>query len=614
MMEHVMSDDWFFDGGSWGSDWGSGGGSDWSPAAPAAPAAPAWSAPAAPARRDYFDLESDVGRGAANERSDVAKVETTLGHAGYYDLTSTDGPTGYYGSALDQSIRDYQKAGGLEVDGYLAPGGETILGLREEVGSDFAAFDAPTAYELDAHHDALAAGQPGLLSTGMLYQLQSRDDLPALAEADAASATRTARAALTTSDQRPLAEHLSDTLADLGAQGPEASDVGRAYIRDVVGQLSLTDPALGQSLLSRTLANLPEDERAQILGGPMPAAQPYGTFLPGAREAYAASLQQEQQQVAAPAPGPAEQTATDAALFEQAHQASEAALAETRQRLGLAPDGSEDHLSGGLGAEAVRTDREMKDAEKTEGAQRRAQDDREDNERGDGKAPIRAANDLPDDPYPTEDRRKSPGVRGDKDGIGGPEDPGKDSFLTPEFRAEIAARESRIDGYRQIGKLKDGTEFAWGKYQMTESALIDAGLKNKAGEWTGSMGVKSKDDFLNSPEIQEKALEKLMAKNERRIESKGIPEIYGNKIEGLRGTIEITEAGVMAAAHRRGATAVIAYLDHIKSNGWTSRAPNASETGASNFPADKDAAFRAIETRLREFQGETYRRSTERGS
>jgi peptidoglycan hydrolase-like protein with peptidoglycan-binding domain len=247
-MEQVMSDDWSFGGGGWDSDWSSGGGSDWSPAAPAAPS---WSAAeeATPERRDYFDLGGDVGRGAANERSDVAKIETTLGHAGYYDLTSTDGPTGYYGSALDQSIRDYQKAGGLEIDGYLAPGGETISGLREEVGSDFAVFDAPTASELDAHHDALAAGRSGLLSTGVLYQLQSRDDLPVLDEADAASATRTARAARTTSDQRPLAEHLSDTLADLSAQGPEARDVGRAYIRDVVGQLSAADPALGQSLL-----------------------------------------------------------------------------------------------------------------------------------------------------------------------------------------------------------------------------------------------------------------------------------------------------------------------------------------------------------------------------
>jgi hypothetical protein len=341
----------------------------------------------------------------------------------------------------------------------------------------------------------------------------------------------------------------------------------------------------------------------------MPTAQPYGTFLPGAREAYAAALAELQQQQAAAQPplSPAEQQAVEAAANAQAD------LVETRERLGYAPDGSEDHLSGGLGAEAIRTDREMKDAEKAERAERRAQDDREDNERDDGKARTRATNDLPDDPHPTEDRRKSPGVRGDKDGIGGPKDPGKDSFMTPEFRAEIAARESSIDGYRQIGKLKNGTEFAWGKYQMTKLALIDAGLMNENGDWTGTMGVKSKDDFLNSPEIQEKALEKLMAQNERRIESKRIPEIYGNKIEGLRGTIEITEAGVMAAAHRQGATAVIAYLEHIKSSGWTSRAPNASETGASNFPAGKDAAFRAIETRLREFQGETYRRSTERG-
>ena len=173
-----MSDDWassdWSSSGSWGSYSNDNGSQPATPAA-AAPAAPAWSAvEEAPARRDYFDLEDGVGHGATNRRSDVAKVETTLSHAGYYGLDGLGGPTGYFGNELGESIKDYQADRGFEVDGYLAPGGETISGLRDDVGEAFADHFAPTAREIDAHHDALATGQNGLLSTGLLAQLQPR--------------------------------------------------------------------------------------------------------------------------------------------------------------------------------------------------------------------------------------------------------------------------------------------------------------------------------------------------------------------------------------------------------------------------------------------------------
>ena len=180
-----MSDDWASSDWSWGGDWNAPSNDNGSQ--PAAPAAPAWSAvEEAPARRDYFDLEDGVGHGAANRRSDVAKVETTLSHAGYYGLDGLGGPTGYYGldglggptgyfgNELGESIKDFQADRGFEVDGYLAPGGETISGLRDDVGEAFADHFAPTAGEIDAHHDALATGQSGLHSTGLLAQLQPR--------------------------------------------------------------------------------------------------------------------------------------------------------------------------------------------------------------------------------------------------------------------------------------------------------------------------------------------------------------------------------------------------------------------------------------------------------
>lgn len=71
-------------------------------------------------------IRQPVGPDAANRRADVAKVETFLGRTGHLDLAKTDGPTGYYGTRLDQSIRRFQKDSALKVDGLINPGGPTL--------------------------------------------------------------------------------------------------------------------------------------------------------------------------------------------------------------------------------------------------------------------------------------------------------------------------------------------------------------------------------------------------------------------------------------------------------------------------------------------------------
>lgn len=84
-----------------------------------------------------FDLFGDkpvaiartVGPKAPNRRPDVAKVETYLDRTGQYDLIRTDGPTGSYGSRLDQGIRLFQTANALKVDGTVKPEGPTIQRL-----------------------------------------------------------------------------------------------------------------------------------------------------------------------------------------------------------------------------------------------------------------------------------------------------------------------------------------------------------------------------------------------------------------------------------------------------------------------------------------------------
>ncbi len=73
-----------------------------------------------------FSLDTSVGRTGGNERNDVAKIETLLGESGHLDLSKTDGPTGFFGTRVDDAVKGFQKDHALKVDGLVNPGGQTI--------------------------------------------------------------------------------------------------------------------------------------------------------------------------------------------------------------------------------------------------------------------------------------------------------------------------------------------------------------------------------------------------------------------------------------------------------------------------------------------------------
>jgi hypothetical protein len=78
-----------------------------------------------------------------------------------------------------------------------------------------------------------------------------------------------------------------------------------------------------------------------------------------------------------------------------------------------------------------------------------------------------------------------------------------------EFRQTIAkAERSANHGYRQYNDAGGGRG-AFGRYQLRQKVLIDAGWMDKLGRWTGktaSFGVTKDMDFLDRPEAQETAM------------------------------------------------------------------------------------------------------------
>ena len=108
------------------------------------------------------------------------------------------------------------------------------------------------------------------------------------------------------------------------------------------------------------------------------------------------------------------------------------------------------------------------------------------------------------------------------------------------FKQAIAVKESQ-------GMYKLVNPYGYmGKYQFGKVTLR-------------ALGITDTQDFLDNPMLQERAFKALLSKNKWELR-KEIPKYEGRVING----VEITESGLLAAAHLAGAGSVKKFL---KSNG-----------------------------------------------
>lgn len=159
-----------------------------------------------------------------------------------------------------------------------------------------------------------------------------------------------------------------------------------------------------------------------------------------------------------------------------------------------------------------------------------------------------------------------------------------------EFRARIAAAERSAEhpnnGYGQV----NGRSGALGRYQFLPSTLMDMGWKDASGAWTERAGVRGDAEFLGSPQAQEAAFTAFLRRVETQLERNGALGRQGGAVQGLDGAaVPLTEAGLMAAAHRRGAGMLARYLQHR------------TETPDAPLRPALRRAFEAVERRLRDF-------------
>ncbi len=105
-------------------------------------------------------------------------------------------------------------------------------------------------------------------------------------------------------------------------------------------------------------------------------------------------------------------------------------------------------------------------------------------------------------------------------------------------------------------------------------------------------GLPDREEFLDNPLLHNLAFSAYLKTMQRYLVSNGSAGYIGQTIEGKEDTFDVTESGLLAAAHRYDQGNVRAYLRHQAKNEWI--------TDENTFGAKKEI-FLAIETRLREF-------------
>jgi hypothetical protein len=166
------------------------------------------------------------------------------------------------------------------------------------------------------------------------------------------------------------------------------------------------------------------------------------------------------------------------------------------------------------------------------------------------------------------------------------------------FRTNIAVAEGGGERESPWDAVNPSTG-AMGRYQLTHGALIDARLKSSraADGWaTGNpLGIRTDAELRGNRQAQEKAFEAVMRRNHAQLVQNGAYGTLNQRIQGIEAEFQVTQSGLMAAAHRRGARAVADYLHRMSENNW-----NSSEAIRGLSP-ENGAAHREVEKRLKDF-------------
>lgn len=127
------------------------------------------------------------------------------------------------------------------------------------------------------------------------------------------------------------------------------------------------------------------------------------------------------------------------------------------------------------------------------------------------------------------------------------------TFLKNLFQSEGGTNPRIVNQYGYIGKYQFGedalADLGYYKSDGTRNRTLTGKFKyDWVGEWTGKNGVTCRDDFLGNESVQDKAAREWVKLLCTRAKKFKLQKYIGQTINN----IQITESGIIAAAHLRG--------------------------------------------------------------
>jgi len=189
-------------------------------------------------------LATGVGREQPSTPTDVRRVEKALGRTGFLDMRQTHGPTGLFGSRLEDAVRRFQRKNNLKVDGFLNPGSETARALGGSLATEARKPRRGTTLQDRMSRNLDADGA------------RRRAGLPALRHASASQNTRTLNALRKNNSLGLVPKLIADVLR---ARDPE----GLTDVDDMFVQATVDDEPLARRLKSAVNGELSKQGRAE---------------------------------------------------------------------------------------------------------------------------------------------------------------------------------------------------------------------------------------------------------------------------------------------------------------------------------------------------------------
>ncbi|MBI5162757.1 MAG: peptidoglycan-binding protein [Magnetospirillum sp.] len=103
-------------------------------------------------------LTSPIGTNYRTDPADLMSTKRALNVLGYYDIPPERGIDDWADGAMFEGIRQFQKANGLKIDGFMRPEGPTVKAMNQQLAAGGVGFGGDDDVERSPRYTCVVCG------------------------------------------------------------------------------------------------------------------------------------------------------------------------------------------------------------------------------------------------------------------------------------------------------------------------------------------------------------------------------------------------------------------------------------------------------------------------